>query len=484
MKVDFIYRKNTYLKIFSIFLFFLLILQFIRMVSLSNLQKKQVHAYTDQYESLELMTDLKNSSDDLTNMVRLYCLTKDPKYKDYYYEILDIRNGKIPRPLNYSDVYWDLKIADLTPSGDGATASLKSMMLERDFTLKEYSLLQESENRSNDLVLLEVRAINAMQGKFIDTEGNFTIVGAPDPALAQSLVFGKAYMDAKASIMEPIYQFELDVRQRTKVKTESIQKRMNRVVLWGVILSSTLIVLMIYLTFLVMQFIKNKNYENEHLLLNILPPSIAERLKSGEEKITDEYPQASVLFTDIVGFTEKTEEIGPSNMVEILNEIFDIYDELCEEFKVEKVKTIGDSYMAVCGVPIPRADHAIVLADFSLALKEATEQYAKRKNLPISIRIGMTFGKVFAGIIGRKKFIYDIWGDVVNTASRMESTGIPGEIQVTDKMASILEEQFILSAREPIQVKGKGIMHTYILKSRKPEFPLGKIMEIKENNKK
>ena len=142
---------------------------------------------------------------------------------------------------------------------------------------------------------------------------------------------------------------------------------------------------------------------------------------------------------------------------------------MTEEFGVEKVKTIGDNYMAVAGVSIPEENHAIRLAEFALALRQKIKSYAQTNKIDLQLRIGMTSGELIAGVIGHKKFIYDIWGDVVNIASRMESTGEPGKIQVAEKMANILEEKFILEPRDAIEVKGRGLMQTFFLVGKKDE---------------
>jgi len=136
-------------------------------------------------------------------------------------------------------------------------------------------------------------------------------------------------------------------------------------------------------------------------------------------------------------------------------------------YRVEKIKTIGDSYMAVAGVPEPAADHAFRMANFALALKAKIEEFAQKNHIQLQMRIGMTYGGVIAGVIGHKRFIYDVWGDVVNTASRMESTGTPGEIQITEKMALLLEEKYIIQEGATIEIKGKGPMKTFLLKGKK-----------------
>lgn len=207
--------------------------------------------------------------------------------------------------------------------------------------------------------------------------------------------------------------------------------------------------------------------ENELLLLNILPSAVAERLKKGEKIIADEYPQASILFCDIVDFTSMMVKIGTSKMFDILGHLFDELDDLAQKYGVEKIKTIGDSYMAAAGIPEPAADHAFRMADFALAIKEKAKEFSQLYGIALQVRIGMTCGAVIAGVIGHRKIIYDVWGDVVNTASRMEATNIPGEIQITEKMALLLEEHFVIEERDEIEVKGKGKMRTYFLKGRR-----------------
>ncbi len=154
-------------------------------------------------------------------------------------------------------------------------------------------------------------------------------------------------------------------------------------------------------------------------------------------------------------------------MVETLNQLFLLFDDLTEKCGVEKVKTIGDSYMAVAGIPVQVSDHAIRMANFALAIREKISEFNDAHNLNLQVRIGMTYGSVIAGVIGHKKFIYDVRGDVVNTASRMETTSLPGEIQITEKMAFMLAEEFEVVPREEMEVKGKGIMKNYFLKGRK-----------------
>jgi class 3 adenylate cyclase/HAMP domain-containing protein len=208
---------------------------------------------------------------------------------------------------------------------------------------------------------------------------------------------------------------------------------------------------------------------SERLLLNVLPGPIADRLKHGESVIVDRFDAVSVLFADIVGFTSLSQKTSPEALVTMLNELFSMFDKLAEQHGLEKIKTIGDAYMVVAGIPQPVADHATALAHMALDMQRGIEDYAKQAGTPLSIRIGIHTGSVVAGVIGTKKFIYDLWGDTVNTASRMESTGLPGRIQVSESTAQLLKEQFELDERGPIEVKGKGTMTTYLLVRQRPD---------------
>ena len=208
--------------------------------------------------------------------------------------------------------------------------------------------------------------------------------------------------------------------------------------------------------------------ENERLLLSILPASIATRLKSGDAGIADHFPEVSVLFADIVNFTVLSGGMSPKPLVSMLDDLFTQFDELARRHQVEKIKTIGDCYMAVCGVPDPRPDHAAALADMALEMLDYLKEFNQSRGCALHIRIGLNTGPVVAGVIGRSKFIYDLWGDTVNTASRMESTGLPDHIQVTEEMQRALAPQFELSERGEVDVKGKGRLRAWFLLGRKP----------------
>jgi class 3 adenylate cyclase len=207
---------------------------------------------------------------------------------------------------------------------------------------------------------------------------------------------------------------------------------------------------------------------SERLLLNILPASISTRLKSGQQSIADGFAEVTVLFADIVGFTELSQRMPPADLVRVLNEVFSRFDELAEKHGLEKIKTIGDAYMVAAGLPVPRADHAVAATKMALEMGDALERVNQAQGTSLEVRIGLNSGPVVAGVIGKKKFIYDLWGDTVNTASRMESHGVKGAVHVSEETAKYLGEGFVLEDRGTIPVKGKGEMRTYLVRSAPP----------------
>ncbi len=217
----------------------------------------------------------------------------------------------------------------------------------------------------------------------------------------------------------------------------------------------------------VQQELQAERDRSESLLLNMLPATIAKKLKHSRASMADGFEEVSVLFADIVGFTELSSSMSPTEVVGLLNRIFSIFDNLCDRHKLEKIKTIGDAYMVVSGLPQPRVDHAAAIANMALDMQKAISQIKWREGTKISMRIGINSGPVVAGVIGTKKFIYDLWGDTVNVASRMESLGIADAIQVTEATYVRIRDQFHCEQRGLIAVKGKGEMMTYWLSSRK-----------------
>ncbi|HYI22124.1 MAG TPA: adenylate/guanylate cyclase domain-containing protein [Candidatus Limnocylindrales bacterium] len=201
----------------------------------------------------------------------------------------------------------------------------------------------------------------------------------------------------------------------------------------------------------------------ENLLLSILPASIAERLKSSPQTIADQFTDTSVLFADVVEFTPRSNGLSAAEVVGLLDRLFGEFDMLAERYGLEKIKTIGDAYMVAAGVPEPRLDHARCLALLALDMLAATRPDGAVGDLDLTLRIGINSGPVVAGVIGRKRFLYDLWGDTVNTASRMESQGSAGQIQITRATYELLKDEFVCEFQGAVPVKGKGEMETWFV---------------------
>ena len=213
--------------------------------------------------------------------------------------------------------------------------------------------------------------------------------------------------------------------------------------------------------------------KSERLLLNILPESIAKRLKDGEKIIANEHNEAAVLFADIVGFTGISGHLTPDMLVKNLNKIFTHFDNLAEEHGLEKIKTIGDSYMVASGLTELKKDHIKSMADFALSISADIQNFSLDGRQKCDVRIGIHIGPVVAGVIGTKKFSYDIWGDAVNTASRMESSGETGKIQISQKFYEHIKDDYECQYRGQTEIKGKGLMDLYFLLKRKnKELPV------------
>jgi class 3 adenylate cyclase len=206
--------------------------------------------------------------------------------------------------------------------------------------------------------------------------------------------------------------------------------------------------------------------KSERLLLNILPEPIARRMRQGEANIADYHPEVTVLLADLVGFTTLSLHIDPQQVVCLLNEIFSAFDRLVERHRLEKIKTIGDAYMVAGGIPLPHPRHAEAAAELALSMKDEIEQFNGRYNTSIRIRIGINTGPVVAGVIGRKKFAYDLWGDTVNLACQLEALGDPGVIQVAESTRELLRHKYRFESPRTIDIKGRGEVSAYALCGR------------------
>jgi class 3 adenylate cyclase len=206
--------------------------------------------------------------------------------------------------------------------------------------------------------------------------------------------------------------------------------------------------------------------KSDKLMLNILPKPIADRLKRGESNIAGNYPEVTVLFSDLVGFTKMSSQKSAGDLVKLLNDLFSRFDRRAENLGLEKIKTIGDAYMAVGGLPIPRSDHADICAEMALGMFDDLVEFNKQYDADLAMRIGLNTGPVVAGVIGFTKFSYDLWGNTVNTASRMESTSISGRIQISTSTRDSLSSAFIIEERELMECKGLGLIMTYFLNGK------------------
>jgi class 3 adenylate cyclase len=207
--------------------------------------------------------------------------------------------------------------------------------------------------------------------------------------------------------------------------------------------------------------------KSDALLLNILPATIVQRINRGEVTIADRFPEATILFSDLVGFTGLAGRSSPGQIIEILNRLFSSFDDLAKQFGLEKIKTIGDAYMVAGGLPEERPDHAVAVAEMALAMLDEVRRIGTQFGENLELRIGVHSGEVVAGIIGQHRFIYDVWGDTVNTASRLESSGVPNRIQISQATHHRIADKFHCELRGPINVKGKGAMLTYFLGERR-----------------
>ena len=209
--------------------------------------------------------------------------------------------------------------------------------------------------------------------------------------------------------------------------------------------------------------IEAEKERSDHLLLNILPESIAGRMKEDQSVIAEAFDNCSILFADITGFTNLASSLDPTELVSFLNDLFSKFDDLCDELGVEKIKTIGDNYMAASGVPVPSPKHAVQCVELGVKMLETVASLEEINGQKVQMRVGIHSGPVVAGVIGKRKFVFDLWGDTVNVAQRMESHGVPGALQVSSSTFSLIQDLFSARSAEERDIKGKGRMMTYLV---------------------
>ncbi len=212
--------------------------------------------------------------------------------------------------------------------------------------------------------------------------------------------------------------------------------------------------------------LREEQERSEALLLNVLPEPVAERLKAGVNPLADGFEEVTVVFADLVGFTRFSADRDPAEVVSLLNEIFSVFDALAERHGVEKIKTIGDAYMVASGIPRPRTDHAEAAAEMALDMLEEVEKLRAKRELGVEVRIGLHCGPIVAGVIGRKKFAYDLWGDTVNVASRLEASGQPSRVHVSSDARRALGDAYAFEARGETELRGRDAIETFFLTGR------------------
>ncbi len=477
-----------------------------------------------------LATELIDSSERLTAFARNYVATRDERYRRYYDQTLDMRNGLYVQPDESLSVYWQLVVAgqrpEPTPTKD-RSQSLERRMLVAGITMEEFALLKDAQGNSDALAKLEKLAMD----KVADPSGRSlaTDVLPSDQAALIGLLYSPEYYDTKASIMEPIALFVKSLNDRLSEELDEANRIATYIVLTLLTTSLILFVLMIVLALelrrrliqrganllavveristgdlgaraldrgqdevglLANAFdemaerleqslnearqqardLDEQRAHSEKLLHNILPVLIADRLKEGEVSIAETFPEVTVLFADLVGFTKLSASMHPQKLVDILNNIFGRFDEMLAEFGLEKIKTIGDCYMVVGGVPERSPIHCQQVARFALAALKSLDQYNQESGQSLQMRMGIHTGTVVAGIVGKQKYSYDLWGDVVNIASRLESTSLPGRIHVANAVRARLLDDFELEERGQVEIRGLGSTQTFFLIQEKAEW--------------
>ena len=477
-----------------------------------------------------LATELIDSSERLTGFARNFAATGDERYRRYYKQTLDMRNGLYAPPNESLSVYWQLVLAGQRPEPTATNdqdQSLEKRMIASGLSLEEFALLKDAQGRSDTLAKLEEMAMNDLMGRSSSSAAAESSLAGRAPAIA--LLYSPEYYEAKASIMEPVALFIQSLNARLSGELDIANDRAAKLSVALILTCILLFVLMGALTFemrrrlalrggnllraverisagelgarardtgsdevalLANAFdemaerleqslnearqkareLDEQRAHSEKLLHNILPVLIADRLKEGEANIAETFPEVTVLFADIVGFTKLSASMHPQKLVDILNNVFGRFDEMLAEFGLEKIKTIGDCYMVVGGVPERSPIHCQQVARFALAALKTLDDYNRESGQTLQMRMGIHTGTVVAGIVGKQKYSYDLWGDVVNIASRLESTSLPGRIHVASAVRARLLDDFELEERGQVEIRGLGPTQTSFLIQEKAEW--------------
>ena len=541
-------KLRTFLILFvSTFLFLTMINDYITL-SLSNLDSESQKIQNEMQVTTTVAEDLLVANQYTTRFARAYVATGDLKRKETYQDILDILDGRITPPRDYSDNYWDRASAGMVDPIDRSKTSGKSIedvFLSLNISNNEFNKLKEAKAKIFELSKIEIKAMDIAQSyyenKQIKAETKSRLA---DLQLANELLHSKSYRIKNAEIATYLSDFKSLIKKRFSDKLISINERYHELMMLNAFLSAglylTILASSLYLYFriqkrgneaiLTLQYIsrgdlsarstvngkdeigqlaslvnwtgsnlqekvneledkvvktemlmdelKKERDRSEKLLHNILPAAIAERLSNGEDTIAEVFPEVTVLFSDIVGFTELSDKIGPSETVNMLNLLFGKFDELAEKHRVEKIKTIGDCYMVVAGVPNRDPLHCQHIAAFALDAQNCIEEFSRETPYKVQLRMGIHTGTVAAGVVGKKRFSYDLWGDVVNVASRFETTAEPNKIHASEAVKFRLSDDFLFLDGGEVKLKGKGVMRSFYLLGKKENMP--EILEFKK----
>jgi adenylate cyclase len=507
-------------------------------------------------DTLDEMTATINVADDLlvanqytTRFARAYVATGDQTRRESYYLILDILDGKVAQPADYSDDYWDRVSGGLTNPPDKSKSggkSIEEIFLSLNISNAEFNKLKEAKSRILELSKTEIQAMD-LAGEYYSKKQKqlkYKVFKA-DLQTAVELLYNTSYNLSNAEIARHLSDFKSMIKKRFSDQLSKLNGRYNDLMLLNAALSAGLYLMIfgssLYLYFriqkrgieaiktlhlissgdltarssvsghdeighlaslvnwtgnnlqekveeleekvvkteILMAELKKERDRSEKLLHNILPAAIAERLSNGEDTIAEVHPEVTILFSDIVGFTELSEKIGPSETVNMLNLLFGKFDELAERHHVEKIKTIGDCYMVVAGVPNRDPLHCQHIAAFAIDAQNCIEAFSRESQYKVQLRMGIHTGTVAAGVVGKKRFSYDLWGDVVNVASRFETSAEPNKIHVSEAVKFRLSDDFLFLDGGEVKLKGKGIMRSFYLLGKKEN--MREILEFKKN---
>lgn len=508
---------------------------------LKELNVENVKTEQERQKTLSVSEDLLVANQYTTRFARAYVATGNPTKREYYQDILDILNGKVAAPANYTDDYWDQVAGELLPPPKRSTEggkSIEDVFLSLNITNAEFNQLKEAKSKIFELSKTEIRAMNMAQDYYSSVSTKNTGKQAKaDLRPATDLVNNAEYNVGNAQIAHELSVFKSMIKNRYAAKVENIAERYTEFMQLNIALSlglySMILLSSLYLYFRIqkrgveaittlqkisdgdlsarskttgndeigrlaslvnwagsnlqakmseledkianteglMDELKRERDRSDKLLHNILPSAIAERLSKGEGAIAEVYPEVTVLFVDIVGFTELSEKLGPSETVNMLNQLFGQFDELADKCGVEKIKTIGDCYMVVAGVPNRDPLHCQHIAAFAMEALNYAYTLAKESPYDVRLRIGIHTGTVAAGVVGKKRFSYDLWGDVVNVASRFESASEHNRIHVSEAVKFRLSDDFLFLDGGEVKLKGKGTMRSFYLLGKKENMP-------------